>query len=63
MNLPSDISQRIQNAARDLEFARSAVARAQTWEEQQSANRRFEECEQAMVEAANAVNRGLPVGA
>ena len=61
MNLPSDISQRIQNAAMALNYARNAAMSARTWEEQQAANARCEECERDMVAAANAVNRGLVV--
>ncbi len=61
MDIPPEVSQRIQSAARNLAFARSAAQNARTWEEQQAANKRFEECEQAMIDAANAVNRGLAV--
>lgn len=61
MGIPSDVSQRIQNAAQELAVARSAAMKAKTWEEQQEANKRFEQCEQAMIEAANSVNRGLPI--
>ena len=56
--IPTEVAQQIQNAARELAFARGALERAQGWENIQAAQAAFEAAEQRMIQASLPVNRG-----